>query len=380
MPRERRKGWGKRISTRSSERRMIWGVGWLLLAAVAGSLAIYYARLTSYTTEANKAGPNGSGGVVYTTDSRAPKTGAEAAESYVTKQGGQNVLDGIKSVRVGGTLTVADKAYRFEMTKKAPNLVRFLVENKTGTLMLGVDAEGAWVAYRDAAGVMNVWPADEATRDWLWLQAPMGTWLAHPDTHEANLTLESAGAGNVLPVSVAAASGRKVTYFLEPGELLPHRMELTEAAGGAPYVRAQFEKMQLAANKVWLPYKLDAQGPDGVPVEIEIKQLKFNTGVLNAMFDRPLKDDGETPPAGGAAPTTAVPGTPAGGGGQTAAGAGFDESLKNSFDSNGMRVHNFVAQTNAFQDREVTRIEPGIPPENAPPALAQYGFPWPLPW
>jgi hypothetical protein len=190
-----------------------------------------------------------------------------------------------------------------------------------------------------------------------------------------NFALETPGTGAAqteLPVSVLSPGGRKVTYFLENGEWLPNRLTLTDAPPGSAMVTVQLQKVQLAENKVWLPNQLIVAGQNRPVTIMQVEHIKFNTGMINAIFDRPPMEEAAS---AGAPQNAQLPraATPAG-------AAGFHDSLKGSFEANAMRVHDFVAQTNAFNTTPPARIEPGVDAANAPPVLADYGFPWPLPW
>lgn len=354
---------------------MMRGVALLMVAILVGSGVTYYVQQDF----------SGSGEDETATQPKAPAakpapvappTGADVAMAYFLKLGGQKVMDDIKSVVVTGTLTRGDQVYGFEMLKKEPDLVRFEVTNKAGTLMLGNDGQGAWVAFRDAGGRVRTWDADEATRDWMWLQGPMGTWLAHPDTTEAQFALEAPGAGSAKPltaVSVVSPAGRKATYYLEPNALRPERLELRDVPPGTAQV-VDLEDYQLAQGKAWLPNKLVVQGPSGAEATLDISLVRFNTGILSATFERPLPD--ETVAAQPAIlPSTVADNSPAGAGGR-----GMSPNLNQSFDANPVRVHNFVAQTDGFNTPPAARIVEEEIPADGRPALADYGFPWPLPW
>jgi hypothetical protein len=380
MPRIRRSRWRKRISTRSSERRMARGMALIMVAVLAGSVATYFLRRDYSDSGADGTVQKAKAQVEAKPAPPAAPTADDLAAAYFKKLGGQKVMDDLKSLRVLGTLTLGVREYGFEMIKKAPNLVRFRVEDKAGTLMLGSDGTDAWVAYRSAGGPIKTWDADEATRDWLWLQAPLGTWLAHSEATEARFALETPAAEadkTLTPVSVLSPAGRKATYYLSAKELRPERLELLDAQPGAVAEVVDLEDMQFAQNITWLPYKLVVEGPNGPVATLVITQLRFNTGILSATFDRPVADA-----AGQPASPAAANGAPAFAASQGASGPqGVNVSLKQSFDANPMPVHNFQAQTNMFQTGPLPRI---VEEESAPaddrPVLANYGFPWPLPW
>lgn len=355
---------------------MVRGVALLMVAILIGSAVTYYMQW-GFTGGGEDEPPPQAKAPTAKPAPVAPPTGVDVATAYFLKLGGQKVMDDIKSVIVTGTLTRGDQVYTFEMMKKAPNLVRFEVADKVGTLMLGNDGQDAWVAYRDAGGQVKTWDADPATRDWLWLQGPMGTWLAHPDSMETQFALETPAADSAKPltaVSVVSPAGRKATYYLEPETLRAARLELRDVAPGAVAQAADLEDFRLAQNKVWLPYKLVMQGPNGSVDTLDISLVRFNAGMLNATFERPVPDEtGAAQPA--ILPTTVADNSPVGTGGQSPG-----PNLQQSFDANPVRVHNFVAQTDGFNTPPSPRIVEDELPTDGRPVLADYGFPWPLPW
>jgi len=355
---------------------MIRALALLLVAILVGSGVTYYMQwdFTGSGEDDSSAHPKAPAAKPAPV---APPTGADVATAYFLKLGGQKVMDDLKSVVVTGTLTRGSEVYAFEMLKKEPNLVRFEVADKAGTLMLGNDGQDVWMAYRPAGGQVKTWDADAATRDWLWLQGPPGTWLAHPDSTEAQFMLEATAAGSEKPltaVSVVSPAGRKATYYLEPKALRPERLELRDVAPGAAAQAADLEDFRLVQSKAWLPYKLVAQGPNGPATTLDISLVQFNSGILNETFARPVPDEnGAAQPA---APAPAGSGTSSGDGGSQ----GLSTNLNQTFDANPMRVHNFHAQTNAFETGPTPRLEEGDAPADDRPVLADYGFPWPLPW
>lgn len=362
---------------------MIWGIAWIMGVLVIGSIVAYVARQATAVPMQEQTGPAQPASAAV--ENKTPVTGSDWAAAYVVKLGGDKIVEGIKSARFVGTLTAGGRTYALEILKKAPNLVRFQLEDKEGTLMLGSDGQQAWVAYRGADGNAEVWDADEATRDWLWLQTPLGTWLAHPNSAEAKFVLEApAGAAPTAhAVSVRSPGGRKATYYLDAGDLMPRRLELHDAPAGAAVEAVDLEDYHEQQN-IRLPYKLEVEGPNGPAVTVEIKKVIFNSGMINAAFERPVADDNggkltQNPGAGGTAISAVTPAGVAPSDGDT---AGLGSSLKTDFDANAMHVHNFVAQTNVFQNMPPPRIEQGeaAGPNGAPVSLADYGFPWPLPW
>jgi len=351
-------------------------VALLMVAILIGSGVTYYVQqdFTGSGEDDSSAHPKGPAAKPAPV---APPTGLDVATAYYLKLGGKKVMDDMKSMVVTGTLMRGDQVYTFEMLKKAPNLVRFEVANKQGTLMLGNDGQDVWMAYRATGGQVKTWDADAVTRDWLWLQEPLGSWLAHPDSADAQFALETQAADSakaLTAVSVVSPSGRKATYYLEPNALRPERLELRDVSPGQVEQTADLGDFRLVQNKAWLPYKLVVPGPNGSAAMLVISQVQFNTGILNETFVRPVPD--ETVAAQRAIlPPTIADNSPVGTG-----GPGLGPNLQQSFDANPVRVHNFVAQTNGFATPPAPRLEEGVTPADDRPALADYGFPWPLPW
>lgn len=378
MPRVRRSRWRKRISTRSSERRMMRGLAFVMVAVILGSALAYIARNDTGVGETGTGPMAAKPPAMTTLANKPPTTSEEAAAAYLLRQGGPQAMEAIKSARFTGTYTLGNHVYSMEILKKAPNLVRFQLEDKLGTLMLGNDGQRAWLAYRNAAGQIRVWDADEATRDWLWLQAPLGTWLAHPDAPGAKFDFGArpAAAGSAWPVSVLSPGGRKATYYLEDKDMVPQRLELLDTQPGAPAQVVDLENIR-TQKTISVPSKLVVQGPAGPAAVLEIKQVAFNSGMLNETFARPTADDPKAASPGAGAP-------PSGGGGNPGAGGlGFNENFNNSFNASAVKVHNFVAETGPITSAPA-RLEPEADPSgqttNQPPTLAAYGFPWPVPW
>ncbi len=359
---------------------MARGLALIMVAVLLGSVVTYWVQRNAADGGDDGLPPKAKTATPAKPVAVAPPTGEDVATAYFHKLGGQKVMDGIKSLRLLGTLTLGSREYGFEMIKKAPNLVRFRVENKQGVLMLGSDGQEAWVAYRGAGGPIKTWTADEATRDWLWLQAPLGTWLAHPGSPDAQFVLETPAANAdkaLTPVSVVSPGGRKATYYLKEMALQPERLELRDAPPGAVPEVVDLKDLQLAQNLTWMPYKLVVEGPNGPAATLVITQVRFNSGIISATFERPVPDAAGTgqPMAGPVQANGVAPPTGAGGG-----MTGASPNLKESFDANPMRVHGFQAQTNGFETGPVPRLEEPPPPADDRPVLADYGFPWPLPW
>jgi hypothetical protein len=348
---------------------MVWGLAYVLAALLIGSGVIYVAEQMTAQAPQEVLGPAQTNA---TTTVSKPVSGSDWAAAYVLKLGGDKAVEAIKSASFLGTLTTGGQTYSLEILKKTPNLVRIQLENKEGTLMLGSDGHQAWVAYRDAAGNVGVWDADDTTRDWLWLQSPLGTWLAHPNAIEPKFVAEqptAQGAGPPMqPVSVVSPGGRKATYYLDAGDLMPRELELHDIQPGAAAEVADLEDVRVQQD-IRLPYKLEVRGPNGPAATVEIKKVLFNSGILNAVFDRPLADDHSGSVAQSAASAASS---------DNQDGQGMSASFNNDFDANAMRVHNFVAQTNVFQNEPTPKVESGS--GAGAPKLADFGFPWPLPW
>lgn len=371
----------KRLSTRASEKRVIGIVVGVMLAVVAGSVLSYVAQRdwlgATAPREAVTAAPV------------APNvTLGDVLAGYTRNQSKLQPLEEIRSARFTGTLTVGGHEYAFELLKKRPDFTRLQVRDERGLLMLGNDGQGSWLAFRDADDFTRLWPLDAGTADWLFLEGPFGTWLSQVDFHDAQLTLgnkqtDAASGKTLWPVTAVSPGGRRLTYWVDDTDFRLQREELHDA-GGAQVV--DFSNY-VTAHGVPLPTKVVAHRPGAPDIILGLQRVEINPGILNATFDPPVADSGSaTPLAQGAANAAApaqnsvLPPPPAGRVAPSSVALG--SKLESSLFSNSMMVDGSEAQTNAFTARAAPAIEPApaTADASAPPALGDYGFPWPMPW
>ena len=198
-----------------------------------------------------------------------------------------DLLEGLQTVRVAGTIESTQGQEAFVLMKKRPDLMRFTVDQGSDTVTIGVDGDYVWKRIRASA------------REDLLMQISgpeADQWLSQSRFFDRIISAHY-GIGRILSVEAAKWKGRdclkvqteglqgeQVTILVDPKDMRPIAEHKLLPDGR---IKASIMSDYRRIDGIPFAFNIETQVAGAFESRVVLQSVKLNTGVLSGFFEAP---------------------------------------------------------------------------------------------
>lgn len=225
-----------------------------------------------------------------TTPPRFLTTAEEVLQAYLDANGGKELVDNIRSVRLTGKITEDGATYDIVLVKKRPNLRKLIMLYQGSRITLGYDGQTAWREVVGRGGrLFAILEGDEkrAFVEDSSFDGPLVDWQQKGNSVKL-LRTEEMGRTDAYVIEITEPSGKQSEVWIEAQTMqeIKTRTFRANSEGGVTKIETLMSDYR-KFDGIWMALTVERFVDDKSVSLMKIADLNINFGVFNDYFAPP---------------------------------------------------------------------------------------------